>query len=245
MPSYLPGLSPPLSPPLSSTTQDANVDTTAPARNARIHEGMLRGPFRPLQPSAAGSKGRAHSPETRPPSYDRRGPLPMPALLAQRTIAFFALAWCVWGCRFDRRSHDFECSNPTDCEDGRTCVDGWCVPGEGSADAPEDLDAPDGPPGPDANGDAFECPMGCSRCDLTTCVIACDADDSCSGPTVCPEGATCRIECNGRNSCHGAIDCTMAESCRIDCIATDTCGGAIVCGPGLCRVACTGSASCA
>ena len=52
------------------------------------------------------------------------------------TAALLATLFC---CSFETRSDEFACTEPADCDDGRTCVQGWCVfpsPFDGAVDAP-------------------------------------------------------------------------------------------------------------
>jgi hypothetical protein len=142
------------------------------------------------------------------------------------------------GCSFDRRTSAFRCDQGEPCGDGRVCQAGWCVEvgGPGS-----DADVPGGDGGPDA---AFVCPAACSRCDLDTCVMNCDADGSCPDLVVCPVGVKCKVECGGASSCAAGVDCSDAASCVIECSNNLACAGPISCGDFRCRVECDGADSC-
>jgi hypothetical protein len=143
------------------------------------------------------------------------------------------------GC-FDRRSDAYTCTLPSDCGDGRTCDQGWCVE-VGGALADADPDAPDGEP-----ADAFACPAACSSCDESgTCLIACSAAGSCPTLVTCPPGIACKVDCSGIDSCLAGIDCSAAGSCRIECSLDRACAGPITCGTGVCLVECKGIDSCA
>jgi hypothetical protein len=163
-----------------------------------------------------------------------------------RLAVVLAAAALASGCSFDRRSHQFACDMPTDCDDEHICDQGWCVPIGGDDDAAPQADAD--PNAPDAGtADAFVCPPGCTSCDIEgVCNITCATAGSCSAaPVVCPANVPCKVECNGDSSCAMGIDCSAAESCRIECTNSNSCGGPITCAlDGYCRVECEGLNSC-
>jgi hypothetical protein len=138
------------------------------------------------------------------------------AILALLAIVGLGLASSS-SCFVNRLSERFTCTTSDDCDDGRTCDEGYCV------------DAP--------------CPSQCSSCSLLagTCQINCNANRQC-GDIQCPAGFECDIRCNNSNACDD-IDCTAAESCDIDCSGVGSCG-AIRCGTGECQVECTGAGAC-
>jgi hypothetical protein len=157
-------------------------------------------------------------------------------------------------CSLERRSDSFACENQSDCGDGRTCDQGWCVETGGPTidadpNAPDaDPNAPDADPNaPDgAPADAFQCPLACSSCNEdNVCIMACAADDSCAEQVVCPPGVSCKVECEGDNSCAAGVDCTDATSCRIECNGAGACAERLLCGAGQCIVECPGDGSCA
>lgn len=135
------------------------------------------------------------------------------------------------GCQIDGRSQSFRCEVAEDCEDGRSCVEGWCVLGEDPIDAP-------------GGDDAFECPVACTRCEGGACVIECNGNGSCPGRMICPPGMPCRVTCGGMDSCAAGVDCSMASACEITCGNRRACGGEITCGPGECTVTCSGRDAC-
>jgi hypothetical protein len=139
----------------------------------------------------------------------------------------------VAGCQIDSRSDSFRCDG-TVCSGGRTCVNGWCVEGDGGTE----IDAAE------STIDARECPSECTECLGTTCIFRCEAASSCATQIVCPDGWGCLVVCSGMTSCAGGIDCTGSTTCEVDCTQTDACGGAVECGTGPCDVACNGADSC-
>lgn len=93
------------------------------------------------------------------------------AVLAVAGAALFAV-----GCGFDTRTGAYACELPSDCEDGRTCIDGWCVvptvfadAGADSGGAGEDATADAAPTEVDASCESapidFE-PANFGRCDI-------------------------------------------------------------------------------
>jgi hypothetical protein len=149
-----------------------------------------------------------------------------------------ALVAMLAACSVERRSEQFACTEPADCESGRRCIDGWCVV---EGDAPI-VDGSSG--GSDAPADALECPPGCTRCDGAVCVIECTEPNSCATRIVCPPGVACRVRCTGAASCAGGVDCASAPTCQIQCATEGTCRGALLCGDGPCDISCSGGGSC-
>lgn len=145
-----------------------------------------------------------------------------------RILVLFAL---VGACVPHTRAGDYACTDSTDCADGRTCVDRYCI----VVDAPS-IDAPP---------DALVCPDVCSSCDLSkaTCTIDCVAGNTNQCDQVeCPAGFACTINC-GQNRCN-TIDCTNpGSSCTLNCTGSGSCD-TIDCGPGRCEINCVGSSSC-
>jgi hypothetical protein len=134
-----------------------------------------------------------------------------------------ALLVCASACNFSTRSDEFACDRGGGCDDGRTCVDGWCV-------------APSSVPSVDAD-------VGPFTCDDSGCRLEC-GDDMC-GAVRCPDGRPCTVECVGSDSCSGEVDCGNATTCTIVCSGVDSCGGGVDCGEGRCDVDCSGDQSCA
>ena len=161
-------------------------------------------------------------------------------------LAVVALAVITAGsCSVNHRSGDYACTGPSDCRDGRVCVDNFCVaPGTTPVDASR-ADAP--MPQPDANA----CPAQCSSCNVAAkaCTIDC-AVKSCVGTQiVCPQGWNCDVLCSTPNSCRSstpgtpAVVCTGTLSCNVTCSGDYSCRG-VACGTGPCNVACEGLNSC-
>ena len=141
-------------------------------------------------------------------------------------------------CSIQHRTGEYACTKQSDCNNGRTCTDGFCVlPGGGNPDAPKTVD---GATHADANG----CPPGCSTCDTTkhTCTIDCRSSN-CNGAVACPAGYKCDIQCDTDNSCRNGVDCTAALSCNVTCSGNSSCRN-VSCGLGPCDVSCSGPSSC-
>lgn len=147
----------------------------------------------------------------------------------------------LWGsaCGITARSDDFRCAGTQDCSDGRSCVDGWCVAGQGDGGAGDGANA--GADG--ALDDAAACPDVCDSCLRATCMISCEDGGSCQELVVCPPGMECLVRC-GQTSCAAGVDCSAADACDIRCDETGACSGPITCGPGRCDVACSGPGTC-
>lgn len=158
--------------------------------------------------------------------------------------ALAGLALLCAACSISHRSQDYACTKTSDCAQGRTCVDGFCViPGGSGApsDAPTATDAKK----PDAPGEM--CPPGCTSCDVAhhQCTIDCSKPGStCGSKVVCPSGYACTIACDTQGACRDTIDCQSAASCNITCATFDSCHD-VQCGDGRCQVSCIGSRSCA
>lgn len=141
---------------------------------------------------------------------------------AVRRAAIIAVLACAGACGFSTRSGEFRCDPEGGCDDGRACIDGWCVAGAPAADA-------------DVR------PFSCGD---FGCVLECAAGE-CTEDLTCPAGRPCAIQCSGEGSCTGSIDCTAATSCSIGCTGDGSCRGRITCGGGPCDVDCAGPESCA
>jgi hypothetical protein len=143
-------------------------------------------------------------------------------------------------CGITARSDDFRCSAAAECGEGRACVDGWCVTGQGDAGSMDGaLPLADG-----GAGDAAACPAACDSCQRQTCIISCDDTGACPELVVCPAGMECEVRCAGTTACESGIDCSAATRCDITCNDTGSCSGPITCGPGRCDVECNGAGSC-
>jgi hypothetical protein len=136
-------------------------------------------------------------------------------LLIVATVALGVLSSS--SCFVNRVSERFVCTTSDDCDDARTCDEGYCI------------DAP--------------CPSPCTQCNLEikTCRVDCNANRRCD-TLQCPAGFDCTFRCNNTNAC-GDIDCAAARSCEIDCTGVGSCG-AINCGAGECSIECTGVGAC-
>jgi hypothetical protein len=150
-------------------------------------------------------------------------------------VAMFAIAT---SCSINHRSDGFACTKPSDCSDGRECINGDCVVPNGQIDAMMMIDSKIPP-------DGNECPVGCTSCNLTsmTCNIDCAAGADCSAQVVCPAGWNCNIKCSVNDECRNGIDCTQANSCNLTCSGRGTCAG-VMCGTGKCTASCTGANAC-
>ena len=150
--------------------------------------------------------------------------------LAVASIAATAVA--VAGCSVSHRSGDFTCERQTDCSNGRSCVDGFCV-------LPEDAGL-DG-----ARVDAAVCPSVCTSCalDQKLCTIDCALNGGCKQLVTCPLGFACNVLCSEDNACSSGLNCTGGTSCKVTCSGTQSCRN-LSCGLGPCNVSCTGNASC-
>ena len=140
-----------------------------------------------------------------------------------RTAALFAALVWVGACGFSTRSGEYRC-DPGGCDDGRACVDGWCV-------EPGTLPSVDADVGP-------------FTCDGVTCTLECGAGE-CAQDITCPAGRACSVTCSGADACGGSIDCSAGTSCDVECTGPRSCGRPIECGSGSCRVECAGDGSCA
>ncbi len=162
----------------------------------------------------------------------------MRPVLTWATLAIALLA----GCSFDGRSDQYACDQPSDCTDGRVCLDGFCVFSAGSDAAVADA-SPDQPDA-DLTPDASTCPPECSSCAGDLCIIECNTDDACATPVVCPAGMPCQVRCTGMASCAGGVDCTDSTACTVICTQADACAGPLECGLGVCDITCSGTSSC-
>jgi hypothetical protein len=151
--------------------------------------------------------------------------------------ALLALSLVLAGCSIQHRSDAYACTQTSECNNGRTCVDGFCVVNGGGVDAPRPGDATMG-------GDASSCPAGCSSCNTAqhTCTIDCRSSN-CNGQVACPAGYRCDIMCDTDNSCRNGVDCQAALSCNVTCSGTSSCRN-VQCGLGPCDINCSGPSSC-
>jgi hypothetical protein len=67
------------------------------------------------------------------------------------------------------------------------------------------------------------CPMPCTSCNGSTCLIDCSVGGACSGATItCPVGFDCDIKCNGNTTCKNkTVQCPADYACNVEC----NCGG--------------------
>ncbi len=137
------------------------------------------------------------------------------------------VAAVLWSCTGDNRSDALKCSSSATCDQGRVCMQGYCVVGT-FRDA-----------GPDAPIDAAICPSVClgNQCNFAT--HTCNVTGTGSGTITCPSGWNCVIGCAGSGAC-GDIHCTQSSSCKITCSAADSCGN-ITCSAGTCNIECDGN----
>lgn len=152
-------------------------------------------------------------------------------------LALLGLMVLITACSINHRSGEYACTKQSDCNNGRTCVGGFCVL-DGTVDAAKN----DGPnPGGDANNG---CPPGCSSCNPQQhmCTIDCRTSN-CNGQVTCPSGYACDIQCDTDNSCRNGVDCQGALSCNITCSGVSSCRN-VQCGLGPCDVNCSGGSSC-
>lgn len=127
-------------------------------------------------------------------------------------------------CFIGRRSDEFACESPTDCDSGFTCVQGFCVPPT--------------------------CPAGCTSCTTlkpdgsgyADCKIDCNGNQCRNTTVTCPVGMACTIVCDNNSDCQ-RVDCTGAASCTVQCTGTSSCQ-TVTCGAGPCSVTCSGTQSC-
>ena len=74
------------------------------------------------------------------------------------------------------------------------------------------------------------CPAFCANgCADGLCLIACDQDDSCNEPIICPDSLVCEIHCNKKNTCNGVITAgACVPNLLVFCDNDDTCKNAII-----------------
>jgi hypothetical protein len=158
-------------------------------------------------------------------------------LLASAVVVATMFA-IVTSCSINHRSDQFACSKPSDCSDGRQCINGECVVPGGEIDA---MMTTDGKPPPDAN----LCPDACTSCDVhsMSCTIDCAAGADCGHPITCPAGWNCNIKCTVNDECRSGINCVEAKSCTLTCSGSRACEN-VTCGSGKCTASCTGLGSC-
>jgi hypothetical protein len=132
-------------------------------------------------------------------------------------------ALSVASCSVRRVSDGYVCDPAGDsheCQDGRSCVQGFCIEA----------------------GTTNGCPSPCTTCDTDhSCRIECTPGKPC-GNVQCPAGYDCRIRCNNTGAC-GTVDCAQAHSCDIDCSGSASCGN-INCGMHECAIDCSGAFAC-
>jgi hypothetical protein len=151
-------------------------------------------------------------------------------------LAMFAVAT---SCSITHRSDGFACTKTAECNDGRQCIDGFCVTSGGNQIDAANGDAPHG----DANS---ACPSPCTSCNTGshTCIIDCSANPStCSSHVTCPVGWTCDLRCNTDNACRSGVTCAGTTACNVTCSGKQACEQ-VACGASKCNVQCTGQASC-
>lgn len=139
-----------------------------------------------------------------------------------RRAALSSVLLACGACGFDGRSGQFECRPGGDCDEGRTCVDGWCV----------------------TSAPAVDVDVGPFTCDDSGCALVCGAGE-CQGDLHCPAGRPCTVECSGADSCGGMVDCDDASACRIVCSGAGSCDQQVDCGDGRCVIECSGAGACA
>jgi hypothetical protein len=163
----------------------------------------------------------------------------MKSLVLGILVLFIGTIVLATSCSISHKSDGYACTIQSDCNDGRQCVDNFCIV-PGSIDATVFHDAR-------TNGDGNGCPTGCTSCVVSThqCTIDCSMNaGACSnGKVVCPSGWACNVECNTDGACKDGVSCVGATSCAISCSAHNSCQN-IQCGLGKCSVDCSGVASC-
>ncbi len=147
-------------------------------------------------------------------------------------------------CSITHRTGDFACSSSSDCNSGRSCVDGYCIISGTEPDAR--TTNPDGrTTGPIDAPSSNNCPAACTSCDQNSksCTIDCNAGADCSSQVACPAGWTCDVKCDTDNACRKGVECGAATSCKVECSGRGSCED-IDCGTNRCDVECTGTGSC-
>jgi hypothetical protein len=158
-------------------------------------------------------------------------------VLLASAIVVAAMFAIVTSCSINHRSDQFACTKPSDCSDGRECINGECVVPGGVIDAAMTIDV--------KVVDANQCPDGCTSCDLghMVCTIDCATGGNCDRPVTCPAGWNCVIKCTVNDECRSGIDCSAAKSCSLTCSGSRSCES-VTCGMGKCSATCTGMGSC-
>ncbi|MGE5181155.1 MAG: hypothetical protein ACM31C_03790 [Acidobacteriota bacterium] len=149
-------------------------------------------------------------------------------------------------CTVSRKTDSLACTTSNDCNNGRTCIEGYCVTSAaGSCPTPCTSCT-----GTQCNilvtsgGQDITCPAGFS------CAINCSGDAAC-GDIVCGPDQ-CSITCQGTAAC-GAINCASSCGCQVNCASGDcganSCptgrmGAACVNGSGLCSTSPVGCNGC-
>ena len=151
-----------------------------------------------------------------------------------RIVFLCALA----ACSINHRTDQLACERQTDCDNGQTCSEGFCLVVGNPSDGP----------GPDPDGpkpDSQTCPTQCTSCQLATmtCTVDCNQSPAtCQAAINCPAGFNCNILCT-RNDVCSSINCSQAASCKIECKGNSTCDN-VTCGPGPCDINCIGGQAC-
>lgn len=157
-------------------------------------------------------------------------------------------------CSVSHRSDAFACSVQADCNQGRRCVDGYCIDPNATIDASQidgPIDRPDARlpiDSPQITPDAPPqiCPNGCTSCNFAdhVCIVDCSAPNAACGAQVkCPPTWNCDIQCNTYGSCRNGVTCAAGVDCNIACTGTNSCRN-LTCGSGACDVECSGNQSC-
>ncbi|NVB80050.1 MAG: hypothetical protein HOV81_16775 [Kofleriaceae bacterium] len=120
-------------------------------------------------------------------------------------------------CFVERPSAVFECNDQSDCSDGRTCTDGYCV--------------------------VSNCPDDCTSCNegAKTCLVTCTSADECFGTIDCPSGWTCTITCTGDGACRD-VRCASGSKCDITCTGSNACDDIYCSNACGCDLTCIGTA---
>jgi hypothetical protein len=127
-------------------------------------------------------------------------------------------------CAIDHASDALACTKTSQCTDGRNCVGGFCVVGNGSGSG------------------SGSCPGQCSTCDTVAKTCSIDGNNVDGDRVTCPTGFHCTITCTG-GTCK-TVDCSNAASCSITCSGQQSCES-VNCGVHQCAVTCSGQESCA
>jgi hypothetical protein len=154
-------------------------------------------------------------------------------------MKILALVVLVAACSIQHKSDEYACTKTAECNNGRACVDGYCIVASAVDAPPAPIDTPI-----HTTPDAPACPAGCTTCNpgQHTCTIDCSMTN-CNGQVACPAGYKCDILCDTDNSCRNGVDCQAAASCNITCSGNGSCRN-LQCGAGPCDVNCAGAGAC-